>query len=281
MKKYQINCRNYILPLTDEPAIMGILNVTPDSFSDGGRFIEPGPAVDHALAMIADGAKIIDVGGESTRPGSKPVSSTEQINRVTPVLKKLSKQTKIPISIDTTSASVARAALDAGASIVNDISALRCDSQMVELVAQSRVPVILMHMQGKPANMQTNPTYDNIVQEDFDFLAERIDFTVSAGVDRNQIVIDPGIGFGKKLEHNLLLMKNLRKFHQLNVPLLVGPSRKSFIGTVLGLDGTEDRLMGTAATVACCTFAGTQIIRVHDVKQMHQIVQMLSAIYTG
>jgi len=269
-----------VLQLSDTPILMGILNVTPDSFSNGGLYLDPGRAVDHALSMIADGAKIIDIGGQSTRPEAKPVEPDEQIRRVTPVIKRLCQQTNIPISIDTSDALVARKALDAGASIVNDISALRFDAEMADLVAQSHSPIILMHMQGNPADMQRNPVYVDVVKEVMDFLAQRVDFAVSAGIDRKQIVIDPGIGFGKNLKHNLLLMKDLRKFGQLDLPLLVGPSRKSFIGNILGLERSEDRLMGTSAAVAWCTLADAQIIRVHDVKQMHQVVQTLLAIKT-
>jgi dihydropteroate synthase len=259
---------------------MGILNVTPDSFSDGGLFLDPNKAVDHALSLIAEGAAIIDIGGESTRPGSNPVDPDEQIRRVIPVIKGICKQSDIPISIDTTHAQVARAALDAGAVIINDISALRFDSDIIDLVAGAQVPVILMHMLDTPRDMQVNPTYHDVVREVKQFLAERIDCAVQAGIQRSQIIIDPGIGFGKTINHNLLLIKHLKEFHELQVPLLVGPSRKSFIGKILGLIDPADRLFGTAATVAQCVLQGVQIIRVHDVMQMHQVVQMIKAIQT-
>jgi len=278
MPQFQLNCRGKILSLSPVPIIMGILNVTPDSFSDGGEFLDPARAIEQALSMIADGAAIIDIGGESTRPGAEPVSPEEQIRRVVPVIKSLASQNDTPISIDTTSSKVAIAALDAGAAIVNDISALRFDTEIAAVAAQAQVPVVLMHMQGSPHVMQTNPTYVDVVQEVKAFLAERINFAVAAGIGRSQIVIDPGIGFGKTLEHNLLLLRHLADFSDLAVPLLVGPSRKSFIGKVLDIPDPHDRLWGTAAAVACCVASGAQIIRVHDVREMSQVVRLTAAI---
>ena len=219
MTNYQLNCRGQTLQLSDIPIVMGILNVTPDSFSDGGIFLDPARAVDHALAMAQDGAAIIDIGGESTRPGSKSVDFDEQIKRVIPVITGICKQTTIPVSIDTNHHQVARAALDAGASIINDISALRFDPKMTELAVSAQVPVIIMHMLGTPRNMQVNPTYRDVVAEVKNFLAERLDFAVQAGVQRSQIVVDPGIGFGKKRQHNLLLLKHLDEFLRLRAPL--------------------------------------------------------------
>ena len=257
---------------------MGILNITDDSFSDGGKFLDPSTAVSHGLKMIQQGADIIDIGGESSRPGSTPVSPETQISRVTPVIAKLSHQTDTPISIDTTSSKVAQAALHAGAAIINDISALRADENMASLAAQLSVPVILMHMQGTPADMQKNPTYLDVVQEVKQFLNQRIDFALAAGINRGQIVIDPGIGFGKTNEHNLLLLQKLNQLHDLDLPILVGPSRKAFIGNILDLKDPTDRLFGTAAAVAYAVFNNAQIIRVHDVMEMYQTVKLAAAI---
>ncbi|MCP4708087.1 MAG: dihydropteroate synthase, partial [Planctomycetes bacterium] len=249
-----------------------------DSFSDGGLFLDPQRAVNHALEMIYDGAAIIDIGGESTRPGAKSVDHDEQIKRVIPVISGICKQSNTPVSIDATDHNVARAALDAGASIINDISALRFDPEMIKLAKSAQVPVIIMHMLGTPRDMQTSPTYLDVVAQVKNFLAERLDFAVQAGVERSQIVIDPGIGFGKTVQHNLLLLKHLDEFHQLQAPLLVGPSRKSFIGKVLELDDPADRLYGTMGVAAHCVASGAQIIRVHDVKQIYHVVKIIEAI---
>ena len=254
--QYQLKCKSGLLSLAEGPIIMGVVNVTPDSFSDGGEFFDTTSAVSHAMTMVCQGAGILDVGGESTRPNSKAVPADEQIARVIPVIQQLALKTDTPISIDTTSSKVAAAALEAGASIINDISALRFDQGMADLAAQSGSPTILMHMQGAPGDMQQKPSYLDVVQEVKQFLADRIDFAVSKGIDRSQIVIDPGIGFGKTVEHNLLLLRNLKEFGDLGTAILVGPSRKSFIGKVLGLENPGDRLFGTAATVAHCVSAG-------------------------
>ena len=275
---YELNCRGKLLPLEDKPVIMGILNITPDSFSDGGQFVDPDAALAHSLSLIEAGADIIDVGGESTRPGAQQVLPQVQIKRNVPVIKKIAQQNDTPISIDTTSAQVAHAALEAGASIINDISALRFDDRMAPLAAQYNVPVILMHMQGQPRSMQLNPTYENVVEEVKMFLAQRIDFALAAGISRSQIVIDPGIGFGKTVEHNLQLMRNLSDFHALRVPLLIGTSRKSFIGKVLNIENPAHRLFGTAATIAWAVNQGAHILRVHEVKEMVQTAHMAAAI---
>ena len=279
MVDYQLNCRGCVLSLSSRPVIMGILNVTPDSFSDGGCFVDPDVAVGRALEMIEEGAGIIDIGGESTRPGAVAVSPKEQIARTVPVIERVARQCDIPISIDTTSSEVAAAALDAGAAIINDISALRFDEEMAGLAARTGAPVILMHMQGTPGTMQKTPTYDDVVQDVRQFLGERIVFAEKAGIVRSQIVIDPGIGFGKSLEHNLLLMRHLGEFHDLGAAVLVGPSRKSFIGKVLDEDDPDGRLFGTAATVSCCVAAGVQIIRVHDTKEMTDVARVAYAIH--
>ena len=277
MQTHQLICPGGALSLSAGPVIMGILNVTPDSFSDGGRFLDPQVAVAQGLRMVQQGAGIIDVGGESTRPGAAAVPPDEQIRRVVPVIQALARETNACISIDTTSSKVATAALAAGAGIINDISALRFDRDMAALAAEKGVPVVLMHMLGEPGTMQGSPTYLDVVREVRDFLAERMAFATAAGIAQEQIVIDPGIGFGKTVEHNLLLMKKLEQFHSLGCALLVGPSRKSFIGKVLGIDDPADRLFGTAAAVARCTAAGAQIIRVHDVAEMSQVIQVTRA----
>ena len=273
----ELNCCGRTVSFTAGPVIMGILNVTPDSFSDGGQFIDPAAALRHAIAMAADGAGMIDVGGESTRPGAAAVSPDEQIRRVVPVIEALAQEIDAPISIDTTNSEVAKAALAAGATIINDISALRFDDGMAPLAADTGAPVVLMHMLGEPGTMQAHPVYGDVVKEVRDFLAERIAFAQQAGIAAERIIIDPGIGFGKTVEHNLELMRNLEQFHQLGKAVLVGPSRKSFIGKVLGLESTADRLFGTAATVARCVEAGAHIIRVHDVKEMGQVARMAAA----
>ena len=281
MKIYRLDCRGKILQLDTQPIVMGILNVTPDSFSDGGQYLDPSAAVGRALEMVEHGARIIDVGGQSTRPGAQAVSDEEQIKRVVPVIERIFAEADCVISIDTTSSNVANAALEAGAGIINDISACQLDDRMAALAAETDTPVILMHMQGTPSTMQDNPTYLDVIAEVKAFLAERIALAVDAGIKPSQIVVDPGIGFGKTLAHNLLIMKYLEKFHGLDVPVLVGPSRKAFIGKVLAIDEPAERLWGTAAAVARCVAAGVQIIRVHDVKQMYEVAQMAAAIRNG
>jgi len=257
--------------------VMGILNVTPDSFSDGGQFFDLGRAAEHGLDMVDEGAAILDIGGESTRPGSQPVSSVEQIHRVVPVIEALAGRVEVSISIDTHDVEVARAALRAGASIINDITAL-ADEQMARLAAEEQVPVVLMHMQGTPATMQTEPTYTDVVAEVRDFLVERAKRAEGMGIARDRIFIDPGIGFGKTLEHNLLLLKHLDALIATGYRVLVGPSRKRFLGTITGRDKPAERVSGTAATVATCVTAGVSIIRVHDVGPMHDVVQVTQAI---
>jgi dihydropteroate synthase len=248
--------------------IVGILNVTPDSFSDGGRYLDHDRAITHGLRLAEDGADFIDVGGESTRPGSEPVSAREEIRRIVPVIEELTKKIEIPISVDTYKSAVASAALDAGAVIVNDISGMTFDFNMSTVVLHHFATVVLMHIKGQPRTMQKNPTYDNVTAEVKQFLAERAQEARNAGI--KQIIIDPGIGFGKKFEHNIQLIRELRSFAGLGYPLLVGPSRKSFLGTILDLP-PEDRVEGTAAAVAASIFNGANIVRVHDVKEMKRI----------
>jgi len=253
--------------------IMGILNVTPDSFSDGGRFLSPDAAVERALAMEKEGADIIDVGGESARPGADPVPVKEELRRVLPVLERLRGKLRIPISIDTTKAEVAEAALRAGASIVNDISALRFDPAMASLVAKFGAGLVLMHMLGTPKTMQQAPHYEDVVTEVRDFLAERAQYAQSQGIPREAIAVDPGIGFGKTVEHNLELLRRLPELVELGFPVLVGPSRKSFIGAILGL-GVEERLEGTLAACAVAVVRGADILRVHDVKEVRRAADL-------
>jgi dihydropteroate synthase len=257
--------------------VMGVLNITPDSFSDGGRFIEPEKAVEHGIKMAQQGAAIIDVGAESTRPGSEPVSAAEQIDRAIPVIEALYRQIEIPISIDTYNVEVAEAALVAGASIINDITAL-ADSNMARLAAEQNIPIILMHMLGTPATMQKQPRYDDVVAEVLQFLMERARKAEEFAIARDKIFIDPGIGFGKTVEHNLQLLRNISKFVNSGYRVLVGPSRKRFIGAITGKDAPAERIYGTAAAVAHCVAAGVSIVRVHDVDEMFDVVKVTQAI---
>jgi dihydropteroate synthase len=261
-------------------ALMGVLNVTPDSFSDGGNYLDADKAIAHGLELVAHGADIVDIGGESSRPGAAPVSAREEMERVLPVLRALRRAVSIPISIDTYKAQVARAALDEGADIVNDISALRSDPGMVSLVVAEKAPVVLMHMQGSPRTMQVSPHYENVVEEVKTFLLDRVRYAVEAGAEPARILIDPGFGFGKSLGHNLGLLRDLPALASLGHPLLVGPSRKTFIGKVLGV-GPEDRLEGTLAAVAAAVLGGANMIRVHDVKEARRAVQIADALRFG
>ena len=256
---------------------MGILNVTPDSFSDGGKFLDVDKAVAEGVKMAKEGAAIIDVGAESTRPGSKPVSAEEQIKRAIPVIEKLVLQVKIPVSIDTRNYEVAKAALDSGASIINDITAL-ADEKMSKLAAKKDLPVVLMHMQGKPKTMQAEPKYDDVVSEVLNFLLERAKAAQKAGIAKDKIFIDPGIGFGKTREHNLLLLKNIDRFVGSGYRVLLGTSRKRFIGDLTGKKMPAQRVFGTAATVALAVAAGVSIVRVHDVAAMVDVVKVAKAL---
>ncbi len=265
------------LDFTAGPLIMGVLNVTPDSFSDGGEFLDTASAVEHGLQMAADGAAIIVVGGESTRPGAEPVPPDEQIKRVGPVIKALREKTDVPISIDAKDVEVARAALDAGASIINDITALS-DERMAELAGERGVGVILMHMLGTPATMQGEPKYQDVVAEVLEYLLNRANRAERHGVTKENIFIDPGIGFGKTLQHNLSLLKNIDKFVASGYRVLVGTSRKSFIGKITGQKDPAKRIFGTAATVALCAAAGVSILRVHDVAEMIDVAKVAKII---
>ena len=261
--------------------IMGVVNVTPDSFSDGGRFLDPGAAVAHALELVAQGADILDLGGESTRPGAAPVSEAEELRRVIPVLEKLVPQIKVPVSIDTTKPAVAQAALDAGVSIVNDVAAaMRTDLTMWQIVAEQHAGYIVMHAQGSPTTMQTQPVYKDVVRDISGFFSERLGQLLNeVGVPMEQVIIDPGIGFGKKLEHNLTLLAGLKTFTKWRRPLLVGVSRKSFIGELLGAE-VQNRLPASLACTALAIGDGANIIRTHDVAETLQTVRMAEAIFS-
>jgi dihydropteroate synthase len=265
------------LDFSDGCVIMGVLNVTPDSFSDGGKFFDADKAIARGIKMVQEGAAIIDVGGESSRPGSEPVSTKEQIRRVVGVIEGLAYEVAIPISIDTYDTDVAKAALDAGASMINDITAL-ADEAMGKLAANAQVPVVLMHMQGQPRTMQVEPRYEDVVEEVLAFLIERAKWAQEQDVSKERVFIDPGIGFGKKLEHNLELLRNLERFVDTGYRVLVGTSRKSFIGTLTGKENPVERVFGTAATVAHCVMKGVSIIRVHDVSQMMDVVKVANAL---
>ena len=257
--------------------VMGVLNITPDSFSDGGRFLDADKAIEQGLKMAADGAAIIDIGAESARPGAEPVPADEQIKRAIPVIETLSRKIKIPISIDTHNYDVAKAALDAGAAMINDITALS-EPQTGTLAAEKNVPVVLMHIQGTPATMQIAPRYKDVVGEVLRFLLDRAGRAENLGIPKERIFIDPGIGFGKTLEHNLLLLKNIDRFVATGYRVLVGPSRKKFIGTITGREDPADRVFGTAAAVATCAAAGVSIVRVHDIPEMADVVKVANAI---
>lgn len=270
----------HAVDLSSRPMIMGILNLTPDSFSDGASYASLETAVAAAEKMVADGADIIDVGGESTRPDALPVSAGEELNRVMPVIESLAGRISVPISIDTWKAEVARAALAAGATIVNDISALTFDPQMAETVAATDAGLVLMHTRGRPVDMQKNTSYDDVVDEVAAFLQNAVARAGSAGIDSVRIVLDPGLGFGKSVAGNLEILRRLREFTSLGRPLLVGPSRKSFIGTTLKR-GVDERVFGTAAAVAVAMINGASIFRVHDVSAMRDVVDMIRAVSHG
>jgi dihydropteroate synthase len=259
-------------------AVMGVVNVTPDSFSDGGRFLEAGAAVAHALALAGQGADILDIGGESTRPGAEAVPEADELARVVPVVRALrAAGCAVPVSVDTAKAAVARAAVEAGADIVNDVSALEGDPAMADTVAALGVPVVLMHMRGTPRTMQAAPAYGNVAGEVRRHLERRVARAVAAGVRREAIAVDPGIGFGKTARHNLLLLRDLPHLARMGLPVVVGTSRKSFIGKVLGAE-VEERAWGTAATVAWAIAHGARVVRVHDVAEMAQVARMTDAI---
>jgi len=272
-QKYELDCRGKKLLLHKRTHIIGILNVTPDSFYDGGRYHHAEQAVEHGLRLEAEGADVIDVGGESTRPGAQSISVQEELDRVLPVIEALVKNVTVPISIDTYKAPVAEAALQAGAHMVNDISGFHFDLELPEIVAKYQVPVVLMHIKGTPREMQRDPRYLDLLGEVIDYLKEGITRAHRAGVSEEQIVIDPGIGFGKRLHDNYVLLQRLPELQLLRKPILVGPSRKSFIGKVVNRP-PEERLWGTAAAVTVAILNGADIIRVHDVAAIKQVAQI-------
>ncbi|MEW8508823.1 MAG: dihydropteroate synthase [Candidatus Thiodiazotropha sp.] len=259
------------------PQVMGILNLTPDSFSDGGRFLDAEIGLQHALRMVREGAAIIDVGGESTRPGAQTVSVEEELDRVIPLIERLVEEIPVPISIDTSKPAVMREAVAAGAGMINDIMALQ-EPGALSTAAGLGVPVCLMHMQGKPRTMQNAPHYEDVVDEVMGFLRQRLDAAVAAGIPRHDLIVDPGFGFGKTLAHNLSLLKQLRSLHELAAPILVGISRKSMIGTILGDVPVDDRLIGSVAAAVVAVMDGAAIIRVHDVRETVDALKVVSAV---
>jgi len=277
----KLSGKNFDFNFSVKTHVMGILNVTPDSFSDGGHFFNKAHAVEQALRMQADGADIIDIGGESTRPGSQPVSIRDEIARTVPVIQSLAKIANIPLSIDTCKSQVADAALRAGAALVNDISGLRFDNRMAKVIARHKAPVVIMHIKGTPQDMQNKPVYKALIPEIMDYLRESMSIAEQAGISADRIIIDPGIGFGKTVAHNLEIIRRLDEFAGFEKPLLLGPSRKSFIGKVLGGLPVRSRLEGTAAAVAAGILKGAHIIRVHDVKEMVRVARFTDAIKNG
>ncbi len=285
MKHYTLAWGGHRLELGPRTLVMGIVNVTPDSFSDGGRFMSRDDAIDQGMRLMDEGADILDIGGESTRPFSDPVSTEEELRRVIPVIEALSRNGSVPISIDTTKAEVARQALEAGASIINDISSLRVDPAMAEVAAGHDVPIILMHMLGTPKTMQVDPAYDDVVAEVTAFLRQAAAQAVQAGIPADHIIVDPGIGFGKTFDHNLELMGRLDALHELGCPILVGSSRKAFIRHLLKPADKKDIpanvpdvATGTQATVAAAALQGVHIVRVHEVADTRTTLSIIDAI---
>jgi dihydropteroate synthase len=285
MKTFSLAWGKHRLILGKRTCIMGIVNVTPDSFSDGGKFFTLDDAVAQGQKLFEEGADILDIGGESTRPFSDEVSDEEEIRRVIPVIENLAARISIPISIDTTKAGVARRAIQAGASIINDVSALRLDHGIADVAAEYDVPVILMHMLGTPKTMQTDPVYDDLIKEIKEFLKNAMDYAESKGISKSKIIIDPGIGFGKTVEHNLLLIKHLHEFKTLDVPILIGPSRKAFIRNILKDKTVKDINpdlavveTGTQASVAAAVLSGAHMVRVHNVANTRTTLKIIDAV---
>lgn len=285
MTGYAISWDKHRLVLKDRTLIMGILNITPDSFSDGGRFLNPDSAIHQANTLVAEGADILDIGGESSRPFSDPVPESVEIERTLPVIQALSGAVDVPISIDTTKAGVAEAALAAGASIINDISALRMDPRMAKVAAEAGVPVILMHMKGTPKTMQDGPSYENVTEEVMAFLATAAETAEKNGIARERIIVDPGIGFGKTVAHNLTLIRHIDRLKRLDRPILVGPSRKAFVRKILS-GGDNDSIpadspsviAGTQAVITASVLGGAHIVRVHDVAAARTTLQLADAV---
>ena len=274
---YTIRCRKRTFKLGKQTLLMGVLNVTPDSFSDGGLFFDKEKAIAHGLRMVEEGADLIDIGGESTKPGSKPLGLEEELRRVIPVIEALVKEVDVPISIDTYKSTVAKKAIEAGAQMINDISGLNFDPDLAQVAAKEDVPLVLMHIRGTPETMQKHVHYESLFSEILQYLRESIQRAESAGLDPGQIIIDPGIGFGKTLEDNLLIIKNLQEFRILGKPILLGTSRKTFIGKILHAEVTE-RLEGTLSSIAIGVLNGAHIIRCHDVLQAKRVIAVADAI---
>jgi dihydropteroate synthase len=270
--------RDRELDLCHRALVMGIINATPDSFSDGGSFLNPADAVAHGKKLVAEGAEILDIGGESTRPGAESVSASEEMDRVLPIIRALRRESEVMISIDTSKAAVARAALEAGADIINDVTGLRGDPEMPQLAASSQAGLVIMHMQGEPRTMQLAPKYDDVVREVGEFFRQALDRAVGCGIDPMRIALDPGIGFGKTPEHNRCLLANLSAFLEFQRPLLVGLSRKSFLGWLIGSSKMEDRFWPGVALTSLCRERGARIVRVHDVKSHTDALRMTEAI---
>ena len=279
-RTFSLRCSGRELRLGEKTLLMGVLNVTPDSFSDGGLFFEPARAIEHGIKMAEEGADIIDVGGESTRPGSDPLPLEEELGRILPIIAELSSHLEIPISVDTYKSQVAERAIDAGAQIINDISGLRFDPQMASVAARSDTPLIIMHMRGTPKTMQQDPRYEDLMGETIAYLREGIEKAESAGVARQQVIVDPGIGFGKRLQDNLVILNRLSDLAVLERPIMIGTSRKSFIGALLGLE-VHERGTVTLATVAVSALKGAHIVRVHDVAPARPVVDMVDAIISA
>ncbi|HEY6386207.1 MAG TPA: dihydropteroate synthase [Candidatus Acidoferrum sp.] len=282
LKKFRLKLRSRTLVLGERTLVMGVLNVTPDSFSDGGEYEQPGIAIEHALALELAGADLLDIGGESTRPGSETASASQELDRILPVLEGLRGRLKIPISVDTRRSAVAELALRAGTEIINDVSGLKSDARIAEIAAKYAVPLILMHMRGEPGTMQRRPFARDVMRNVFRGLRESVARARKAGVAKSQIILDPGIGFGKSYSQNYELLQKLPQLAALGYPLLVGSSRKGFLGATLARDGTpappEERIWGTAATVTASTLGGAHIVRVHDVAEMVQVAKVADCI---
>lgn len=271
--------RTRTLDLPRRPLLMGILNVTPDSFSDGGRFLDPSAATAHAAQLAADGADIIDVGGESTRPGAAPVSLQEELERVLPVVEQITERLSVPVSIDTFKAAVARAAIAAGAEIINDVTALHGDEEMLDVLRESGAAICAMHMQGTPQTMQQNPNYEDVVADVLGFLRQTRGKLMGAGVPQSRICLDPGIGFGKTVEHNLALLSSAWRFHELGCPILIGHSRKRFIAKVIG-DESADHTAASIGISCALAAQGIQILRVHDVRLFREALELFDVTST-
>jgi dihydropteroate synthase len=278
---YNWQCRDRTVVLGRRTLVMGILNVTPDSFSDGGHYSDPSAAVDRALEMVAQGADIIDIGGESTRPGAAPVQAEEEIRRTVPVIQRLRDQSDVLVSIDTMKADTATRALEAGADIINDVSALEADPGMVDVAAETQAGLVLMHMKGSPQTMQNHPDYESVVREVGVYLSERLHFAQEHGVARNRIAIDPGIGFGKTVEHNLELLRGLPRLAECDAPLLAGVSRKSFIGRILNRENPMERRAGSLGAAAWAVMRGAHILRTHDVIDTCDVCGLVDTLLSG